>query len=269
MKIPKLSRQDFFPDKRLQTIIEIALNNNRDLRLAALNVERTQAMYGIERAELFPAVGATAGGTKQRRSSDLISSGDPRISEQYSMNLGVASWELDFFGRIRNLSESALDEYLATEQARRSVQIAMISEVARVYLTLAKDRENLKLAQSTLESQQGDYDLVNRRYEVGVSTELDLRQAQTRVEAAKRDIASFTQQVAQDYNSLNLLAGTPVSEELLPEDLSSVIPPREICVGLSSEVLFGRPDIIGAEYRLKGGTPLSVRPVPHFFPGSH
>jgi outer membrane protein, multidrug efflux system len=251
--IPELSRQDFFPDKQLQAIIETALNNNRDLRLAALNVERTQAMYGIERAELFPVVGVTGGGGKQGLSADLISPGDSRTSEQYSMNLGIASWEIDFFGRIRNLSESALDEYLATEQARRSVQITLISEVARVYLTLAKDRENLKLAQSTLESQQGNYDLVNRRYEVGVSTELDLWQAQSRVEAAKRDVASFNQQVAQDQNSLNLLAGSPVSEDLLPKDLSSVVPPREIYVGLSSEVLFSRPDIIGAEYRLKGG----------------
>lgn len=264
--IPEMSRQDFFPDVHLQAIIEIALDNNRDLRLAALNVERTRAMYGIEQAELYPAVGATGSGVKQRRSSDLVNPGDPRISEQYSMNLGVASWELDFFGRIRNLSESALDEYLATEQARRSVQIALISEVARVYLTLAKDRENLKLAQSTLETQQGDYDLVKRRYEVGVSTELDLRQAQTRVEAAKRDIASFTQQVAQDHNSLNLLAGSQVPEELLPVDLSSIIPPQEICAGLSSEVLFSRPDIIGAEYRLKGGYAVIGAARAAFFP---
>lgn len=264
--IPELSRQEFFPDNHLQEIIETALHSNRDLRLAALNVERIQAMYGIQQAELFPVVGVTGGGEKQGLSSDFVSAGDSRTSEQYSMNMGIASWEIDFFGRIRNLSESALDEYLATEQARRSVQIVLVSEVARVYLTLAKDRENLKLAHSTLESQQGDYELVKRRYEVGVSTELDLRQAQSRVEAAKRDVASFNQQVAQDKNSLNLLAGALVPEDLLPQDLSSIVPPREISAGVSSEVLFSRPDIIAAEYRLKGGYAIIGAARAAFFP---
>jgi len=264
--IPALSRQDFFTDARLQKVIETALSNNRDLRLAALNVERARAMYGIQRAELFPTVNAVGSGSKQRVPADLSSTGKSMTVEQYGVNLGIASWEIDFFGRIRSLKDRALEEYLATEEARRSAQIALVSEVARVYLTLAADRENLKLARSTLETQQRVYDLVRRQYEVGLVTELDLRRAQTPVDAARGDVARFTQLAAQDQNALNLLAGSPVPEDLLPEDLSSVTPPREISPGLSSEVLLSRPDIVAAEHRLKGAYAFIGAARAAFFP---
>ena len=264
--IPELSRQEFFADKHLQKIIETALNNNRDLRLAALNVERARAMYGIQRAELFPAVNAVGSGSKQRVPADLSSTGKSMTVEQYGVNLGIASWEIDFFGRIRSLKDRALEEYLATEEARRSAQIALVSEVARVYLTLAADRENLKLVRSTLETQQRVYDLVRRQYEVGLATELDLRRAQTPVDAARGDVARFTQLAAQEQNALNLLAGSPVPEDLLPADLSSVTPPREISPGLSSEVLLSRPDIVAAEHRLKGAYAFIGAARAAFFP---
>lgn len=266
LTVPELKVQDFFPDKQLRQLIAVALENNLDLRLAALNVERMRALYGIQQAELLPAVNVAGTGGKQQRSSDLIGPGDSRTVEQYSLNLGVASWEIDFFGRIRSLSEQALNEYLATEQARRSAQILLISEVARLYLTLAKDRENLQLAQSTLETQQGEYEIIQRRYEVGIATELDLHQARSRVDAAQRDVAAFIQQVAQDQNGLNLLAGAPVPAELLPEDLSSLTPPGEISPGLSSQVLLNRPDIVAAEYRLKGAYALIGAARASFFP---
>jgi multidrug efflux system outer membrane protein len=244
----------------------MALDNNRDLRLAALNVERTRALYGIQRAELFPSVNAAGAGGKQRLSADLIGSGDSRTREQYSIDLGIASWEIDFFGSIRSLKDQALEEYLATEQARRSAQIALVSEVATVYLTLAADRENLKLAQSTLETQQASYGLIQRRFVIGLATELDLRQAQTRVDAARRDVPRFTQLVAQDQNALNLLTGDPVPEDLLPMDLSSVTPPREVSPGLSSEALLNRPDIVAAEHRLKGAYAFIGAARAAFFP---
>lgn len=248
----ELGWQEFFTDPKLQQIIETALNNNRDLRLAALNMERARALYGIQRAGLFPSVNAVGAGGKQRLSSDLVSPGDPRTIEQYSVDLGIAAWEIDFFGRIRSLKEQALEAYLATDEARRGAQIALVSEVARVYLTLAADLENLKLARSTLETQQGIYKLIQRRYEVGLANELDLRRAQTQVDTARGDVARFTQMAAQDQNALNLLAGSSVPEDLLPTDLASVNPPKEIFAGLSSEALLNRPDIIAAEHRLKG-----------------
>ena len=247
----ELRWREFFTDEQLQEIIETALNNNRDLRIAALNVERARALYGVQRAELFPAVSAMGGGSKQQSSSDLTRPGEPRTTKQFNVNLGITSWEIDFFGRIRSLKEQALEEYLATEQARRSAQIALVGEVARVYLTLAADRGNLKLARYTLETQQAVYYLIQRQYEVGLANELDLRRAQTQVDAARGDVARFMQLPAQDQNALNLLAGSPVAEDLLPVDLSSVAPPREISPGLSSEALLNRPDIVAAEHQLK------------------
>lgn len=244
--------QEFFTDKKLQQIIETALHNNRDLRLAALNVEKARALYGVQRAELLPAVSATGAGSKQRNSSDFTPPGEPRTTKQFNVNLGIISWEIDFFGRIRSLEEQALQEYLATEQAHHSAQLMLVSEVARVYLLLAADRGNLNLARSTLESQQGVYDLIRRQYEVGLANELDLRRAQTQVDGARGDIARYTQLVARDQNALNLLAGSPVPEDLLPPDLASVRPPRDISPGLSSEVLLRRPDIVAAEHQLKG-----------------
>ena len=262
----ELKWQEFFTDKKLQQIIEIALRNNRDLRLAALNVERARALYGIQRAELFPTVNAVGAGGKQRRSADLISPGDPRTVEQYRVNLGIAAWEIDFFGRIRSLKDQALEAYLATEQARRSAHIALIVEVARVYLTLAADRENLKLAQSTLETQEASYDLIQKSYQLGLATEIDLRRAQTQVDAARRDVPRNTQLAAQDQNALNLLAGAPVPEDLLPADLGSVMPPKDISPGLSSEALLNRPDIVAAEHRLKGSYAFIGAARAAFFP---
>jgi len=251
-RVPELKWENFFADQQLLKIIEMALNNNRDLRLAALNVERARALYGIQRAELFPAFHAVGAGGKQRRSADLIGPGDPRTIEQYSVDLGIAAWEIDFFGRIRSLKDQALEEYLATEQARRSAQIALMAEVARAYLTLAADRENLKLAQATLEAQQASYDLIQKSYNIGLSTEIDLRRSQSQMDTARRDIPLYMQLIAQDQNALNLLAGAPVPENLLPVDLSQVTPLREISPGLPSDTLLNRPDIIAAEHRLKG-----------------
>jgi len=264
--VPSLKWKDFFVDKRLQEIIETALNNNLDLRLAALNVERARALYGIQRAELFPVVNAAGAGIKQRVPADLSATGQSMTAEQYGVNLGVASWEIDFFGRIRSLEDRALEEFLATEEARRSTQITLVAEVARAYLTLAANRENLKLSQSTLETQQANYNFVKRRSELGLATELDVREAQTRVDAARRDIPRFTQYAAQDQNALNLLAGVPVPAQLLPIDLNSVAVFKELSPGLSSETLLNRPDIMAAEHRLKGAYAFIGAARAAFFP---
>ena len=261
-----LSRQEFFADEQLQALIELALENNRDLRLAALNVERARALYGIQKSELFPVLNAVGAGGKERRSADLISPGEPRTVEQYSAGLGIAAWEIDFFGRIRSLKDQALEEYLATDEARRSAQIALVAEVASAYLTLGADRENLELARFTLDTQQAAYDLVKRQYEVGVATELDLRQAQIPVDSARADVARFTRTVAQDQNALNLLTGSSVPEDKLPADLESIEPPKEIFSGLPSAALLNRPDIIAAEHRLKGAYAFIGAARAAFFP---
>jgi multidrug efflux system outer membrane protein len=248
---PDLNWRAYFTDPKLQRVIGMVLTNNRDLRLAALNVELARAYYGIQRDQLYPAANAMASTSRQRASSHLTQPGQPRITERYDVNLGVLSWEIDFFGRIRSLKDRALQEYLASEQARHSAQALLVSAVANAYLTLAADREALTLAQTTFETQKTAYDLVQRQHAVGVATELDLRQAQTPVEAARRDIAVYTQRVAQDENALNLLAGAPVSADLLPADLARVKPPIAIAPGLPSDVLLRRPDVLEAEAKLK------------------
>lgn len=246
-----LKWREFFTEQRLQAVIEMALKNNRDLRVAALNVERARALYKIQRAELLPRIDATVGTVGQRLAADVAGEGRSTTVEQYSADLGITSWEIDFFGRIRSLEKRALEEYFGTEHARRSAQILLVSEVANAYLTLAADRENLRLSQSTLEAQRSSYNLIRRRHEVGLVPELDIRQVQTRVDTARVDVARFTQLVAQDENALNLLVGSPVPADLLPDSLSTIEQLPDVSPGTSSEVLLNRPDILQAESSLK------------------
>jgi multidrug efflux system outer membrane protein len=249
---PQLRWREFFTDEKLQQVIATALTNNRDLRVAALNVEMSRAEYGIQRAGVFPMVNATGTVSKQRMPASFFGQSGPAITmEQDSVNLGVAEWEIDFFGRIRSLKDQALAQYLATEQGRRGAQILLVSSVANAYLTLAADRESLALAQTTLAAQQGTFNMIQRRHDLGLAADLDVQRAQTQVDGARRDIASFQQLVAQDENALNLLLGSPAPAGLLPAKLDGVVPPAEISAGLSSEVLLLRPDVLQAEDLLK------------------
>ena len=206
--------QEFFSDKKLQSVIELALVNNRDLRIAALNVEKVQNLYRIQRAQQFPNVSASFSADDYRFPNTTTVDGftvpQSVTVQQYNANLGVASWELDLFGRVRSLKRQALEQYLATEQARSAAQISLVAAVAGSYLDLAADRDNLRLAQATFDAQQVTYELISRSRDAGIASDLDLRQAQSQVEAARVDIARFTGQVAVDENALNLLVGSPV-----------------------------------------------------------
>ncbi len=246
-----LKWQEYFADQRLQSVIDLALANNRDLRVAALNIEKAQALYRIQRAEQFPTVAASATANAYRVPESLSSNSHSETFAQYTVGLGTASWELDLFGRIRSLKSQALEQYLATEQVRSATQISLISAVANSYLALAADREGLKLAQVTLDAQQVTYELIQRITESGMASDLDLRQAQSQVEAARVDIARYSGQLALDENALNQLVGAPVTSTLLAEDLSKVADLKEIAPGLPSDLLLRRPDILAAEHQLK------------------
>lgn len=244
--------QSLFTDPQLKALVEQALENNRDLELALLDVEEAQALYGIERSGLYPEISASADGTRQRLPADLSSTGSSNVSGQYSVGLGVAAYELDLFGRVRSLSESALETYLGTEEAARSARITLISEVANAYLTLLSDRQKLKISEETVASQQSSVDLVQRRYDAGLSAELSVRQAEIALESARANRAQFRQQVSQDLNALSVLAGGPVPE--LGE--SNVIDPAvaflaDVPESLDASVLTLRPDIRQAEHTLK------------------
>ena len=241
----------FFTDEKLQQVIEQALANNRDLRMAALNVERVQALYRIQSAQLIPTISASASADAYRLPEKMSSTGHAETKGQITVGLGTASWELDLFGRIRSLKSQALEQYLATEQARSATQIALVAVVANSYLALGADRDNLRLAQETLAAQQSSYELILRTREAGMASDLELKQAQSQVEAAGVDIARFTGQVALDENALNLLVGSPVPANLLPGELGSDRGLKDIAAGLPSEVLLRRPDILTAEHQLK------------------
>ncbi|HQA04647.1 MAG TPA: efflux transporter outer membrane subunit [Thermodesulfovibrio thiophilus] len=250
-KATELKWNEFLQDQNLQKIIEMAFKNNRDLRLSALNVERARAYYGIQRAELLPAVDVSASGQRQRVPADLSNTGKAETFSEYNVSIGIISWEIDFFGRIRSLTKMALEEYLAQESSYRAARLSLISAVATAYYTYATDRENLMLSKDTLKTQEENYILIKSQYESGIVSEIDLHRARTQVETAKEAVARYTQVVAQDKNTLDLLAGEPVREELLPQGLQSVVAPKDISPGLSSEVLLKRPDIIAAEHTLK------------------
>jgi outer membrane protein, multidrug efflux system len=249
-----LKWREFFTDQRLQSVIELALANNRDLRVAALNIEKAQAFYRIQRAQQYPTITASAGGEAYRLPKNLSGSDGAETIATYTVGLGIASWELDLFGRIRSLKSSALEQYLATEQARSAAQISLVASVAQIYLALVADREDLKLAQETLDAQQASYDLILKTREAGIASDLEVRQAQSQVEAARVDIARYTGQLALDESALNLLVGAPVSAGLLADDLGKVDSMKDVAAGLPSDVLLRRPDILAAEHQLKSAS---------------
>lgn len=238
--------QEWITDTRLKQVIGLALSNNRNLRSTALNVEKVRATYRIAGAALYPTLTGSAGSTTSE-SSD-------KISHKYSIGLAVG-YELDFFNRIGNLKDAALESYLASEASQRSTQISLIASVANEWLTLAADQSLLQLAQTTLESRQQTLALYRKQRELGAISDVTLTQQSALVESARLSVASYKSQLAQDRNALNLLAGTAVPSALLPVDgttlESGVSQLVDIPAGLPSSALLQRPDIMAAEHTLK------------------
>lgn len=243
--------RQFFHDPALQQLIQTSLVNNRDLKVAALNIDAYRAQYRIQRADLFPAVSATGSGSRQRMPADMSQTGESGITSTYSATLGVSAYELDLFGRVRSLTEQQLEIYLSSEEARRSTQIALVASVANAYFTWQADQDLLKLTEDTLKTYEQSYALTLRSNEVGVASALDLSQARTSVEGARVKLAQYQRLVAQDQNSLAVLLGTGIPADLpAAKDLDSDLL-AEVPAGLPSDVLHRRPDIQEAEHLLK------------------
>ncbi|MDQ2928525.1 MAG: TolC family protein, partial [Pseudomonadota bacterium] len=204
--------QRFYTDERLKSLIALALANNRDLRIAVLNIEQARAAYRVRRADQLPSVGV--GATAQRAPNST-----GKLGEVYAVGLSVSSYELDFFGRVHDLSEAALDQFLATAEARKTVQISLVASVATMYLALAADDELLKVTQQTLVTRQESTRLTKLRFDNGASSELDYRQAESLLEGARVTLAQALRQRALDENALTLLVGQP-----LPPDLPAGLP---------------------------------------------
>ena len=246
----------FVTDARLRGTLELALLNNRDLRVAVLNIERARAQYRITRSAALPEIGATAAASRQRSPATAggVAGGgsSSNSSTQYGIELGLAAYELDFFGRVRSLSESAMQSFFAVEENRRSTQIGLVAEVASAWLTLAADSQRLELARSTLTSSRASYELTRRTQALGGASGLALAQAQTTVDAARVEVARYASQTVRDRNALELLVGAPLADPLLPatlmEDASLLV---EVPAGLPAEVLQRRPDVLAAERLLR------------------
>lgn len=242
--------QHFFADENLQLLIETALEHNKDLRVAALNVEAFRAQYRIDRSALFPAVDAAGGGNRQRIPKNMSPTGESTINSQYSASLGITAWEIDFFGRLNSLRQQALETYFASEQAQRSAELSLIANVATAWLSHQADQASLALVQSTLETYESSLKLVQSRYDAGVASALELQQARTAADNARVSLAQFQRQVAQSRNALQMVLGAPIPELKQNVELSSV-QLAELPVALPAELLQRRPDILQAEHQLK------------------
>lgn len=236
--------QHFFADPRLQQLITLSLNNNRDLRVAVLNIEQARATYQIQRSNQFPAISAAVNESRYTTGKNLP------LSSTFEAGLAVSSFELDLFGRLRNLTSAAQSQLLATEESRKTVQISLISQVADAYLSVLADQELLDLTQQTLKTRDESMRLTQLRFDNGVSSKLDIDQATSLVEQARATLAQAQRQRAQDLNLLTLLVGQPIPDNL-PQGLTLAntnLP--DLPAGLPSDLLAVRPDIRSAEDQL-------------------
>jgi outer membrane protein, multidrug efflux system len=276
-----ISWHEFFPDAQLQQLIALALANNRDLRVAALNVESAQAQYRIQRASLFPTIDASANeqveefppgvlgtSTGARGGSGAVPVGTGGNTLRfYTVGVGFTSYELDFFGRIRSLNHAALQQYFGFAETRRSVQLTLVAEVASAYLTILTDQTLLDITRETLKNQNDSYALTQRLFKAGSTTELALRQAESTVDTARANLAQYERQVAQDRNALQLLLGAPVPNSI---DFSRVLDRgstvAELEEGIPSDVLLRRPDVRAAEHQLEAANAQIGAARAAFFP---
>ncbi len=247
-----LDWRGFVTDPSLRELIETALANNRDLRRALLNVEAARAMYRVQRSEQLPSIGAQASGARQHNPADLNASGVSGVQSEWRAGVGVTAFELDLFGRVRSLSEAALQEYLATENGARSARISLIAEVIDAYLTREGARQRGLHTERTLASREQSLQLIARRRAEGVGSALDYEQAKGLADQARADLARMERQYRQSTNALTLLAGvSDMSPYLAPNDGAAPMLVQQLAAGAPSELLTNRPDILAAEHRLR------------------
>lgn len=244
--LPSVTYRDIFRDPRLQKLIEQALANNRDLRVAAANIEAARAQYRIQRADLFPQLNANAGAD--------ISGNTANGGRTSSFNAGLAvpSWEIDLFGRIRSLTRADQNRYFATEAAARATRLTLVGDIANAWLNHAADASLLKIARDTAASAESSVKLTRARLDGGIAPRTDLRQAEQILETARGDVAEQTTALAQDVNALQLLVGAPIDPALLPGSIEETVTAvAELPAGVDSRVLLRRPDVVQSEYQLR------------------
>ena len=245
--------KEFVRDVPMQRVVELALQNNRDLRISMLNIEKTRNMYRIQRADLLPTIAGGASASNQRVPGDISGTGESAVVRQYSASLGFSSFELDLFGRIRSLSNQALETYYSAEEDALTAQLSLIAETSGMYLQLVADRELLDITRETYANRQSQYKLILSKMQAGVASDLEVSQTKSLMEEARSSMARYEARVGQDLNFLVLLVGAPLPTDL-PEvrKLKDVASLPDLPEGLPSALLERRPDIRAAEHQLKG-----------------
>jgi outer membrane protein, multidrug efflux system len=243
--------QKFFTDPRLRALVRAALENNRDLRIAALNVEQSRAQYGISRSALFPSIGAQGSGERRRGLGAPGSSGAGISSDSYEVSVGITSYELDLFGKVRSMNAAALNTYFATDAARIAVQISLVAEVASQYLSELALREQIALAEQTLQGMDTAYGLMKQRFDAGTVSQLELSSVEIQRQSANVDLAAFRQRAAAVKNSLVFLAGGAIPSSLPQGRSLDQVIVAPVRAGVSSDLLRRRPDIRQAEFELR------------------
>lgn len=259
---------DVLLDPRLRKVVALALQENRDLRVAVLNIEEARAQYRIRRADLLPGVALAASESRSRGNGPAGATGRSEIVRAASAEVGFSAWELDLFGRIRSLGDQALATFLSTEQVQRDVRLTLVAEVAATWLRVSADQQRLALARQTLESQRETLRLTSHLHAQGIASGLELAQVQTIVERARVDVAAFTTQLAQSRNALALVVGAPIDPVLLPDDaaLAAGVALALIPADVDSRVLLQRPDIRAAEFTLQAANASIGAARAAFFP---
>ena len=243
--LPAVTYQQIFRDPRLQSLIEQGLANNQDLAVAAANIAAARAQHRIQRAELFPELDASAGVTGAKSETG-------GTSTQFTAGVGIPSFEMDLFGRIRSLTKAQLNRYFASEAAARATRLAMVADIADAWLTYGADASLLKIAEETAASAQRSVTLTRARLEGGIAPRTDLRQAELVLFGANASVARQRTALAQDVNLLRLLVGAPIDQALLPASIEQAAPSiHPLPAGVSSLVLLRRPDVMQAEYQLR------------------
>ena len=255
---PVVGWRDFFSDPKLKAVIEQALANNRDLRVAVANIAAARAQYRVQRAALFPTISAQGAATLAAEPASVVEGGAPGAGKGvfdehiYTLTAGTSAYQVDLFGKIRDLTRAQQDRYFATRAARDATQISLVSEVAADYLTLGADRSLLAIAQDTFKSSSESLTVTQQRLSAGVATGLDVSQAQTLAQQARFDVARLTTQVAQDRNALDLVVGAPVTDDLLPTGVGdATVVLERLPAAVNSGVLLERPDVLEAEDQLR------------------
>jgi multidrug efflux system outer membrane protein len=266
--VADLGWRQFFPDPVLQRLIGLALANNRDLRVAVLDVQAAQAQYRIQRADLFPTIAATGLEQVEKYPAGVLGASSTGASTGssgsvgatvpggstfrfYEVGVGFTSYEIDLFGKIRSMNHAALEKYFSSAETRRSSQLTLVAEVASAYLAILADETILKVTRETLDSQTASYDLTKKSLDAGTTTALALRQAATTVDTARANLAEYTRQAAQDRNALMILIGVPIPEDIVfSTDINAETMSADLPVGVPSEVLTRRPDVLAAEHQL-------------------